>query len=547
MIDRSDVFSNTNSSLEQTNTIQSSAAYSSEQLDKIIDCTPPSPIFYENIYFETLNDLTDPNFEIFSPETKQVYEQPDEFDFLSANEGVFYYPGTFATEEQNLLTNYQTSQEKDVYEKQRLLSKTKRPSLEIDGVVEPSDKKPKFNNEVKNKNFLIQNSIIDDRQNQLNISGNDKHNSNIFYTETMDHSYTLKQHKPDTYQTTGVNSNQIQKQIGRGFCQNTVCTAQNYTITSSQMFIQRTQNNKNIRTEFRLSSDQKDANIFKGIEEIETNTVITVCYMKDPRNTHVYGVREPTTCVKIEFKVNVTKSLKNEQTKIFLLIKRVPMFLCPVSSVYSVDLEYKVNELSTREYTFFQNIQITIIQPEVTKLCLFDILPKFTFISKNNFFRTGLHVRKIKMLTFFNAEFEIDFPKKTVYSNNKHEKSCLKSEMPRTHTLLHILSTFQVYKKAVENEKKIDPILDNAIKKLELLWSHLDNMCDVFIIEEEEDFKRYLSQIIEFIKNFCKEKESTETPETGTPKAKNLKRAFLKALWWFEKNNWVFNYFYDFF
>ncbi|KAF7685089.1 hypothetical protein CDIK_4162, partial [Cucumispora dikerogammari] len=175
MIDTSDVFSNTTASLEQTNTIQSSAAYSSEQLDKLIDCTPSGTSFYENIYFETLNDLTDPNFEIFSPETKQVSEQPDEFYFLSANEGVFYYPGTFETEEQNLLTKYQTSQEKDVYEKQRLLSKTKRSSKEIDGVVEPSDKKPKFNNEVKNKKFLIQNNIIDDRQNQLNIPGNDNY------------------------------------------------------------------------------------------------------------------------------------------------------------------------------------------------------------------------------------------------------------------------------------------------------------------------------------------------------------------------------------
>ncbi|KAF7696440.1 hypothetical protein CDIK_1881, partial [Cucumispora dikerogammari] len=142
MIDTSDVFSNTTGSFEQTNTILSSAAYSSEQLDNLIDCTPPGTSFYENINFETLNDLTDPIFEIFSPETKQVSEQPDEFDFLSANKGVFYYPPTFATKEQNLLTNYHTLQEKDVYEKQRLLPKTKRPSKEIDGVVEPSDKKP---------------------------------------------------------------------------------------------------------------------------------------------------------------------------------------------------------------------------------------------------------------------------------------------------------------------------------------------------------------------------------------------------------------------
>ncbi|KAF7685174.1 hypothetical protein CDIK_4077, partial [Cucumispora dikerogammari] len=142
IIDTGDVFSNTTECFEQTDTTQSLAADNSEQLDKRIDCTPPGTSFYKNINFETLNNLTDSSFEIFSPEEKLVSEQPGEFDFLSANEGVFYYPGTFETKEQNLLTNYQTSQEKDVYEKQRLLPKTKRPSKEIDGVVEPSDKKP---------------------------------------------------------------------------------------------------------------------------------------------------------------------------------------------------------------------------------------------------------------------------------------------------------------------------------------------------------------------------------------------------------------------
>ncbi|KAF7684950.1 hypothetical protein CDIK_4300, partial [Cucumispora dikerogammari] len=176
---------------------------------------------------------------------------------------------------------------------------------------------------------------------------------------------------------------------------------------NSQISIQRTHSNKNIRNEFRLSSDQKDANIFKGIQQFDEYTFITACYMKVLENTPVDSVRKLTSCVKSDFIVDVTiLPPKNEQTKIFLLIKRVPMFLCPVSSVYSVDLEYKVNELTTREYTFFRDIKITIIQPEDTNYCVFDILPKFTFISKKVFFQTDFYVRKIKMLTILNVEFE---------------------------------------------------------------------------------------------------------------------------------------------
>ncbi|KAF7686059.1 hypothetical protein CDIK_3192, partial [Cucumispora dikerogammari] len=435
-------------------------------------------------------------------------------------------------------------QEKDVYEKQRLLPKTKRPSKEIDGVVEPSDKKPKFNNEVENKNFLMQNNIIDDRQNQLNIPGNDNYNINPFYTVTKEQSSTHRQHKPDTYQTTGVNSNQIQKQIERDFCQNSSCAAQNYTITNSQISTEQTQNNRNIRNEFRLSSDQKGANIFKGIQEIETKTNIKVCYIKVPENTHVDCVREPTTCVKIDFKVKVTKSLKNGQPIMVFLIERVPMFLCPVSSVYPVDLEYKVNELSIRGYAFFSNIKITIICPKVTNLRVFDILPKFTFISKRDFFRTDFYVNRIYRLPFDNAEFERNSSKKPHYSNNQHEKSCLKSEMPRVHTVKHILSTLEVYKEAVGNDIYTDLLLKNTIKKLELLQSHLDKMSGVFIIEEE-DFKRHLSQIIEFIKIFCKEENSAETVETETPKAKNLKRAFFRVISFFKRYKRTFIDFYD--
>ncbi|KAF7684951.1 hypothetical protein CDIK_4301 [Cucumispora dikerogammari] len=98
-------------------------------------------------------------------------------------------------------------------------------------------------------------------------------------------------------------------------------------------------------------------------------------------------------------------------------------------------------------------------------------------------------------------------------------------------------------KKRSKKRKKTDPILDNAIKKLELLRSHLNEMSGVFIIEEKV-FKRQMGQIIEFIKNFCTEEESTETPETGTPEAKNLKRAFLKSLAWFEKHKCTFDDFY---
>ncbi|KAF7687848.1 hypothetical protein CDIK_2955 [Cucumispora dikerogammari] len=172
--------------------------------------------------------------------------------------------------------------------------------------------------------------------------------------------------------------------------------------------------------------------------------------MKVPENTHVDDVREPTTCVKTDFIVNVTKSLKNEQPTVIFIIKRVPMFLCSVSSVYPVDLEYKVNELSDNNYTFFRNIKITIIQPEDTNLCVFDIFPKFTFISKRDFIRTDFYVNKIYKLPFDNADFKRNSSKKPHYSNNQHEKSCLKSKMPRTHTVQHMLSTLEVYKKAVE-------------------------------------------------------------------------------------------------
>ncbi|KAF7703854.1 hypothetical protein CDIK_0119 [Cucumispora dikerogammari] len=545
MVDTGDVFSNTAECFEQTDTIQSLAADNSEQLYKRIDCTPVSPSFYQNNNFETLNNLTVSSFETFSPVKKLVSEQPGKFNFSLPNEKDLYYSGKFEIEEQNLLTNHQTPQEKDVYEKQRLQSKTKRPSKEIDGVPEPSDKKPKFNNEDKNKKFLIQNSIIGDRQNQLNIPVNDNHDINSNYTVTNEHSNAHKQHKPNTYQTIGANSNQTLEQIGQDFCQNTVCTSPNSTITNSQISIQRTQNNKNIRTEFRLSSDQKDANIFKEIQEIETNTNITACYIKVPENTHVYGVREPTPCVKSDFIVNVNIfPSKNGQTEMLFFVWRVPMFLCAVSSVYLVDLEYRMDRLPG--HTFFVGIKITIIRPKVANLRVFDILPKFTFISKKDYVRTDFYVNKIYALRILNAEFEGNSLKKTYYSDNQHKKKTLEGKLSKTHEVKHILLTLEVHKKAVENEKHTDPYLNNAIKKLELLQSHLDKISDVFIIEEE-DFKRQLSQIIEFNKNFCKEENSAETAETGTPKAKNLKRAFLKALAWFKRYKRTFIDFYDIF
>ncbi|KAF7689865.1 hypothetical protein CDIK_2811 [Cucumispora dikerogammari] len=547
MIETGNFFSNTVASVEQTNTIQSSAADSIEQLVKLIDCRLPGTSFYENIFSETLNDLTNPTSEIFSSEKKLVCEQPSEFNFLSSNEEGLYYHSKIEMEEDNVLTKHQTSQKKEVYEKQRLQSKSKRSSKEMDGlVVKPSGKKSKFNNEDRNKKFLKRNNSPDDRQNQLNILGNDNHNSNLFYTEPMDLSNTDKQHKPDTYQIIGINSNQIQKQIGRDFCQNTVCTAQNYTITNPQISTQQTHNNRNIRNEFRLGLYQKDENIFKGIQEIETNTNIKVCYIKVPENTHVDGVRETTTSVKIDFMVNVTKSLKNEQPIMFFLINRVPIFLCPEPLVYSVDLEYKVNEQSTNRYTFFRNIKITIIQPEDTNLCVSDILPKFTFILKKDFFRTGFYVNKIYKLLFDNAEFDIDYSKKTHYRNNQHKKRCLKGKLSKTHAVQHILLKLEVHKKAVKVERCTDTILNNAIIKLEVLRSHLNEMSGVSIIEEE-DLKKHLSQIIEFIKIFCKEKESAETLETGPPKAKNLKRAFFRVLLWLKKHKCTFDSFYDIF
>ncbi|KAF7689105.1 hypothetical protein CDIK_2875, partial [Cucumispora dikerogammari] len=390
--------------------------------------------------------------------------------------------------------------------------------------------------------FLIQNNIIDDRQNQLNIPGNDNYSNNPFYTMTKEQSNTHRQHKPDTYQTTEGNSNQIQKQIGRDFCQNTVCAAQNYTITNSQISTEQTQNNKNIQTEFRLSFDQKDLNIFKGIQQFEKYTEIKACYMKVSENFSVDGVRKLTPCVRSDLIVcvNIFPS-KNGQTEMVFFVWRVPMFLCAVPSVYLVDCEYRMDRL--RGHTFFVDIKITIIRPKVTNFRVLDILPKFTFISKKDYFRTDFYVNKIYALKILNAEFEGNSLKKTYYSNNQHKKKCLGGKLSKTHAVQHILLTLEVHKEAVEGDIYKDPFLGDAINKLELLRSHLNEMSGVFIIEEE-DFKRQMGQIIEFIKNFCTEEESTETPETGTPKAKNLKRAFLKARTWFKRYKKTFIDFY---
>ncbi|KAF7700533.1 hypothetical protein CDIK_1030 [Cucumispora dikerogammari] len=550
MIDTCDFFSNTTACFEQTHTIQPLVSDNFEQVNKPIYFTPVETGFYQNNNFETLNNLTDSSFEIFSPAKKLVCEQSDEFNFLSSNEEGLYYPGKFEMEELNLLTKHQALQKKDVYKKQRLQPKSKRSSKEMnEHVMEPSDKKPKFNNEDRKKKYLKPNSIIDEEQFQLNIPEIDNQNKDPFYTVTIEHSNTHRQHKPDTYQAIEADNNQIKRQIEQDFSQNTVCNPPNYTITNSQISIQQGHNNrnKNIRNEFRLSPDQEDENIFKGIKQFDKNTYITAYYMKVPENTPVDGVREPTTCVKIDFKVNVTTLLlRNGQTMLFLIIERVPMFLCSVSSVYPVDLEYKVDNLTIRRgYTFFRNIQITIIRPEVTNLCVFDILPKFTFISKKNFFRNDFYVRKINFLQIFNAEFECSSSKKTHYSKKQQEGKYLEGKLSKTHSVQDILSSLKVYKKEAENEIDTDPILHNAIKKLEALRSHLDMV--PFVCIYEEDFKRQMGQIIEFNKNFCNEEDSPETLETGTPKAKNIKRAFFKVLSWFKKHKYTFDVFYDIF
>ncbi|KAF7687821.1 hypothetical protein CDIK_2982 [Cucumispora dikerogammari] len=542
-----DGFSNTTAYFEQTDTIQPLVSDNFEQVNKPIYCTPVETSFYKKNIYETPNNLTYHSFEKISPVKKPIREQSGGFNFLSPNEEGLYYPGKFEMEEPNLLTKHQTPQQKDVYKKQRLQPKSKRSSKEMGEIVmKLSDKKPKFNNEVKNKNLLKQNNISDDRQIQLNISRIDNQNKDSLYTVTMEHSDTHKQQKPDTYQSIEADNNQIKKQIEQDFSKNTDCNASNCTITNSQIPLNQAHNNrkKNIRNEFRLSPDQEDENIFKGIKQFDKNTYITAYYMKVPENTPVDGVREPTTCVKIDFKVNVTKSLKNEQPTMFLIIERVPMFLCAVSPVCSIDLKYKMNILSVYGHAFFVNIEITIIRPEVTDICVFNILPKFIFFSNPDFFKSDFYVNKIHALPFNNAEFEIVLPEKIGYSNSQHKKLYLKSKLARRRTVQHILSTLHVYKKAVENEIHKDSILYNAIKKLELLHSHLAKMTCV-VIFEEEDFKRQMGQIIEFNKIFCKENDSSETRETGTPEAKNLKRAFLKALAWFKKYKCTFDNFYD--
>ncbi|KAF7700531.1 hypothetical protein CDIK_1028 [Cucumispora dikerogammari] len=549
-IDTCDVFSNTTACFEQTHTIQPLVSDNFEQVNKPIYCTPVETSFYQNNNFETLNNLTDSSFEIFSPVKKLVCEQSDEFNFLSSNEEGLYYPGKFEMEELNPLTKLQTSQKKDVYKKQRLQPKSKRSSKEMNGhVMEPSDKKPKFNNEDRKKKYLKPNSIIDEKQFQLNIPEIDNQNKYPFYTVTIEHSNTHRQHKPDTYQAIEADNNQRRRQIEQDFSQNTVCNASNYTITNSQISIQQADNNrnKNIQNEFRLRPDQQDKNIFKGIQLFEKNTNIKACYMKVSENTPVDGVRKLTSCVKSDLIVYVTIfPPKSGQSIMVFLIKRVPMFLCPVSFVYPVDLEYKVDELSSHEYTFFRDIEITIIQSRATNLCVFYILPKFSFISNTDFFRTEFYVNKIYKLPFVNAEFERDSSKNPHYSDNQHKKKCLEGKLPKTHSVQHILSSLKVYKEAVEGEIYKDSFLNNAIEKLELLRSHLDKMSGVFIFEEN-GFKRQFGQIIEFNKNFCNEEDSLETLETGTPKAKNLKRAFFRVLAWFKKHMCTFDDFYDFF